>query len=184
MYLESLSRNLDLAWTTNCNQSAFSNPLPTLTAPTAGSGWVLASSLALNPGVVPSRLRLYPIGVGNANDVFSMRVWALYHRLSSSGLHFYLPVPVLEVSCTLGAYAGIASAEFTTTTLFADTITIVKEPVTTANTTNDGTTVVWSPANDTPAWVEIDSRAAIGHYFDFDQTTNTPTMNCLVSRVN
>lgn len=186
MYLESLNRLAVLALDANSTATAFSNPAPVTTAPTAGTGWRLVSNLALNPGVVPSRLRITPIGVGNDDTTFSIRVWALYRYLSSGGANFFWPQPILEIACTLGTFTGITGGVFTTSTRFADTISIVAtvgEPKVVAGASVDGTAVTMSPANNTVAWVECPAYAALGHYFDFDMTGAT-SGNALVEFIN
>lgn len=186
MYLEYLNRYALLALDANSIAAAYSDPPNLTAAPAQGTGYRLFS-LTSNPGVVPSRLRIFPIGVGSNNDAFAVRVWALY-RYVSSGTYFYFQAPILEFTATLGTRTGIAGGLLTTTTRYADTIALtaapVGEPTTTANTTNAGTSTTYSPANDTAAWVEIDTRGALGHYFDFKQSVNTPTMNALILHQN
>lgn len=134
---------------------------------------------------IPSRVRIWPIGLGSNDDAFSIRIWS-WTRIGSGpspGI-LWVPSELGEYSCTLGNFTGVAGSPVLNTEFFADTITVVSEPTTVANTTNAGTTEVFSPANDTPAWIELRLRGVELLEFDFDQTTNTPTMNALLEFLN
>lgn len=167
----------------NANTSAFTaKTAGTTTRPAGNLVFDLAPILGAGGGF-RARCRLFPIGVGSNDDAFSLRVWG-WSRFdfgaSGSAAPVWVPAELLEVSCTLGSFAGVAGGLVAATELFADTITMVKEPTLAADVTPAGTTEIMSPANDTPAWVEFRLRGVELLEFDFDQTTNTPTMNALL----
>lgn len=170
------------ALTANANTSAFTAKTAIRSAePTTNV--VRLSGLA--GGVVPDAARFFPYGLGADNDAFSMRVFT-WSRLQSAGVTYWVPAQLFEVSCTISGFVGLAGGPVLNTERFADTMSLVAtvgEATTTANTTRDGTVRLYSPANDMPAWVYADLYGAEFLEFDFDQTTNTPTMNCLVELI-
>lgn len=142
-------------------------------------------------GQTPKRMRIYPYGLGASNDVFSMRVFGWYRYNRESGTvgktTLWMPAQIGEFSCTLGTFAGLADSPVLNTELFCDTISIVAtvgEATYTANTTRTGTAMLYSPANDMPAWVEIPIGAPEFLEFDWDQTTNTPEMNAFIEFID
>jgi len=165
----------------NAATSAFTaKTAATTTRPSGNLVYDLAPVLGAGAGF-RARVRVFPIGVGAANDAFSLRVWG-WSRIGSGDAPgtLWVPAELGEYACTLGAFTGVAGSPVLATELFADTITVVKEPTTVADTTNGGTTEIMSPVNDQPAWLELRLRGVELLEFDFDQTTNTPTMNCLL----
>lgn len=132
-----------------------------------------------------SRVRIFPIGLGSDNDVFSLRVWGWSRCGSGNGEAGIIWIPAMlgEFACTISTFVGVAGSPVLATERFADTISIVAtvgEPTLTADVTRTGTTELYSPANDTPAWVELRLRGIELLEFDFDQTTGTPSCNCLL----
>lgn len=173
-----LTAPLVRALATNANTSSF-------TAKTAGV-IVEPSGNLVFPVADPnfefrSRVRIWPIGLGANNDAYSFRVFG-WTRIGSGVAPgtFWFYSELGEYSCILGNFIGVAASPVLNTEFFADTVAVVKEPVTTADVTNAGTTEVFSPANDTPAWIELRLRGVEKLEFDFDQTTNTPTCNLLL----
>lgn len=134
-------------------------------------------------GVVPSHARFFPYGLGSDNDVFSLRLWGWtrYHTVTTKVL--YLPTMLMEVSCTVSTFVGVAGRDVLNTERFADTISIVAtvgQPTVSADVTPSGTLVLYSPANDTPGWVQTCLYGSEFLELDFDQTTGTPEMNTLI----
>lgn len=132
-------------------------------------------------GFTPTWVRLYPFGVGSDNDVFSMRIWGW---LRIPGLPpTWVPTIIGEFSCTLSGFTGVAGGAVIATERFADTISAVAtvgEYVKKAGASTDGSAWIYSPANDTPGCVEIPLRGMEYIEFDWDETTGTPTSNCLM----
>lgn len=178
-----ISRQHQKALTTNSNASSFASKVPTVTEPT-NDGVIDLRHGAVN-AAIPQFMVVLPYGLGSDNDVFSLRVigWRHIGEAPPQGSPTWLWVPTVlaEVSCTISAAVGVAGARVLNTERFADTITIVSEPTITAATTRQGSILVYSPANDTVAWFELSLDGQEKVEFTFDQTTNTPTMNCLVS---
>lgn len=173
-----LCRPLVKALAVNATTSAFT--AKTAAVLTRPSGNLVTDLTAGVPsGKVPARLRLFPYAAAASNDTFAMRVWGW----SRVGATTYVPAILGDFTCTVGAFTGCTGGDVLSTELFVDTIAIVAatgEATTTANTTRDGTAVLYSPANDTPGYVEVPVRGCELVEFDFDQTLNTPAMNCLI----
>lgn len=168
--------------TVDATNTSFPSKIPTTTEPT-GTGAAAATASVIevsggSGGATPSRLLFIPYGTGDANDVFDMKVIG-WRRIGSGPPPdtLWVPVTLLGVTCTLGAAVGIASSPVTETRKFVDTITIMSamEPVITADTTNAGTVVRFSPAGDFIGWVEMPVRGFEKIEFIFDTTTGDPT---------
>lgn len=142
--------------------------------------------LADAPGkVIPGRIRVYPFGVGNENDTGSLRIWGWNRRGNDQpGQILWLPTVLVEINYTLSAFVGVAGSPISNTNRFADTITLAAttgEPTTAAATSPRGTTEVYSPANDTPAYIEM--RVPGCEILDFDWKqggVGTPDFNALI----
>lgn len=168
------------------NQSGFTTKAATFTRP-SGNGII---DLIRNGAtkLVPWGIKLWPLGQGSANDVYSLRVWG-WNRVgagSTSGKEtIYFPTILGEFSCTLSAFTGLASGPVLNTDLFCDTITPVAarnpDMVIAAGTALQSELRIMSPANDTPGFIVMPIFGAELLEFEQDQTTNTPTMNCLYS---
>lgn len=174
MLIESLSESWQKAFLTNANTSAFPSKVPTITEPINDGVLTLARESVL----VQKQALILPYGLGSSNDAYSLRVlgWRL---VAGSSLWVYTVLG--EFACTLGAMVGIVGTPVVNTELFVDTITVVSEGTYTADVTRRGATRIYSPANDTIASLILPLNGAQKIEFVFDQTTNTPTMNCLVS---
>lgn len=161
-------------WATNANTSEFASKIPTLTEPT-NDGVV---HLTRHTGLVPCRLKVWFIGLGADNDAFSARFIA-WDRHGTATPFLWVPTIICELGAIVGAAVGVAGSPVLATERFADTLTIVTEPTITADTTRQGTIEVSSPANDLIAHAIIPFWPCDKFEVAFDQTTNTPTMNCL-----
>lgn len=165
----------------NASTSSFAAKVATLTEP---SGDGVASLTTVPGGEVPCHVLLLPYGLGADDDAFSLRLVG-WRRIGSGPYPgvLWVPTTLAELSCTISTSVGVAAAPVINTERFADTITIVAnmEPTTTADTTRMGTFTIFSPANNTPAWAMIPTQGVEKLEFLFDQTTNTPTMNCLIA---
>lgn len=174
-----LSRNFTKALATNANTSSFASKIPTVTEP-SGDG----IHDIRGPGLeVPQRILLLPYGLGSDNDVFDMRLigWKRIYVDSKTKPTLWVPMVLAGLSATISAAVGVANSPVLNTERFADTITVTSgyEPDTTADTTNNGTFVIQSPTNDLVAWAIVNLYGVEKIEFTFDQTTNTPTCNCL-----
>jgi hypothetical protein len=140
----------------------------------------LVNNIAQSPNSpVCDRIRIYPYGLGADNDTFDLRLWGWYRGKNPDT---FFPVTLLQCSCTISAFTGVAGGQVLDTERFADTISLtalIGEATVTANTTRTGTVELYTPANNTPAYVEVPLRGVELIEWDFDQTLNTPTMNAL-----
>lgn len=177
------TRPFQRALATNANTSSFASKIPTITEPIndgvlnlLGGGGVL----------VPQFIMLIPIGLGANNDGFSMRLLGWRHIGGNANIpvnRLWIPVIIAEYTVLLGNVTGIAGSPVLDTEFFADTMAPVAarqaDDVIAAGTAVQTQYKLLSPVNDTPAHavVPIDGWEKIE--FQFDQTTNTPTCNCL-----
>lgn len=132
-------------------------------------------------GYVPRNIELFPYGIGADNDTFDLRVMG-YRRIFpqlADERYQYLRFILAKLSCTLSAAVGLAGGSVLATERFADTIAIGTEGTFTADVTRSGSFRLYSPANDTPAHVVLPTLGCDAIELEFDQTLNTPTMNCL-----
>ncbi len=173
-----IGRRYQKALTANANSSSFASKIPTITEP-ANDGVI---DLIKDGCEIPEKLRVLPYGLGANNDAFSLRVIG-WRRIASATpqLTLWVPTVLCEVACTMGQSVGIAASPVLNTEAFCDTITIVSEPTVTADVTRQGTVKTYSPANDTVGWLELKLGGVEKIEFTFDQTTNTPTTNCLIA---
>lgn len=148
------------ARSSNDTSGSFGSRAATTTAPTVGSSGVISPG-QLN-GAVARTLKLVFYGAGSDNDTFDARLYGVAY---ANGLYVY--VPLLQVSCTLSAAVGVASATVTNSERFADTI------ATPALGQGGIDVVVTSPANDTPAHLLVDVQGFSYLALDFDMTGAT-----------
>lgn len=177
-----MARGYQKALATNSSDSSFTSKVPTLTEP-ANDGVLHLGGAKGGPygGTIPQWMLCLPYGLGADNDAFSIRAigWRRIVGRTSSEKTLWIPTTLCELSATISGAVGVAGAPVLNTERFADTLTIVAEPTLTADVTS-GSVIVFSQANDTPAWFAVELRGCEKVEFTFDQTTNTPTMNALV----
>lgn len=142
--------------------------------------------LADAPGkVIPGRVRIFPFATASNNDTLKLRLWG-WNRLGNDqpGQIIWVSYVLVEVTITIGNIPGVAGAPIPNGDLGADTIALVAttgEPTTAAATTPRGTTEVYSPANDTPAYVELRIPGCEQLDFEFIQGgVGTPSANALL----
>lgn len=121
--------------------------LPAIAATTtqpSGTGVVQAPAPS---GWVPRWLRLLPFGTGADNATFTLQVlgWTCIDSL-------WVPTILFEAVCTLSTFVGIAGQPVTNSERFADTIGAP------AKGTAGVDCVVLSPADNTPASVQVDCK--------------------------
>lgn len=177
--MECLARPLKRALVTSSTDTSFPAKIPTITEPT-NDGVV---QLATGPGgIVPCKMRLFPFGTGADNGVFDMRVigWTRYTAGTSSGIIWW-PYILASYTCTMSADVGVAGAPIVATERACDTVVILSEPTITSDVTRFGTSWVYSPANDTQGWVQMQIGPVEKIEFTFDLGSGSPTAaNCLV----
>ena len=189
-----LARPLQKVRSVNSNAASFTAPVCEIDLSMTDAGTAAGRSVVptgLQPGgngYVPNRLLLHPYGLGNNNDAFTMRVlgWRRVLPLGASEQRkFFVPVILADVLCTMGNFTGLAGFPVLNTEFFCDTVAKSIEPLKTGNTTLlDGLVVYYSPANDTPGCVLIPLQGVEAFEVQFDQTTNTPTMNALYNFID
>lgn len=173
------SRILRRLRATNENASSFASKIPTITKPT--NDGVL--DLVTRGNIVPKEIMLWPILLGSDDDVSSMRILGWNRVLLDTFVDLWMPTVIGEFSCIAGAAVGIAGAAVLNTEHFCDTITPVaariEDRVIGAGTAVNSDVVVCSPAGDLIGHIVMPLRAFELLEITSDQTTNTPTFNCL-----
>jgi hypothetical protein len=175
---------LQKACVANVNAAAFTaKTAAQLTVP-SGNAVNQIAAVDGGGGRLPNRIRIYPYGLGANNDAFALRLWSWYRGHNPDTWYSSI---LTQINCTMSAYTGVAGGQVLNTEAFADTISLVAligEPTYTADVTRFGRVELYTPANDTPAWVELPLREPELLEWDFDQTTNTPTMNALYQLIS
>lgn len=139
--------------------NGFPSRIPTVTKPT-GTG-VIDIGSTVNDGA--QHAFVIPIGTGANNATFSLRLiaWQLVPGSNDGNVRdLWVPTILAELTATLSAAVGVDKTPAVSTVRFADTITIVKEPVTVADVTNAGSVLIFSQANDLPAWAKVPLHGA------------------------
>lgn len=157
------SQSLAKVRTTNATDTSFASKVPTTTEPT-GEGVVSVRA----KGVVPEAVVVYPYGTGDADDVFDMKVlgWRKVGTL-------WIPVPLVTLTCTLGAGVGVSGAAVTDSEKFCDTVTA-------AGGISNVSYQLFSPTGDLVAHALVWTNGCDKLEFIFDATTGSPTgMNAL-----
>lgn len=142
-------------------------------------------------GIVNQAMVIMPYGLGSDNDVFDMKIVG-YRRVQpqlTDGRTMYTRSLLGHFTCTLSAAVGLAASggvnpPILSTERFVDTIAVVKEITWTADTTREGSTAIFSPANDSPGYLVLPTLGCEGYEIEWDQTTGTPTMNALISFID
>lgn len=173
----------------NVNSSAFPSRIPTITEPTGGAVVDIAKDFLW----VPQEMMVLPYGLGNNDDVFDMKIigWRHIGVVGAGNQWLWLPTTIAVFTCTISStIPGVTLAPVIATEFFADTI-VMKSAITQPLKTDQNATpatqfrgddvVIYSPADNTLAWIRIQLLGFEKVEFTFDQTTGTPTMNCLVT---
>lgn len=158
MLIDTRAVKLKKALAANSDATAFSNPAASLAEPSGAS----VTDVVGEPGVsAPNRLVVIPFGTDAENETFDMRVFGYDSSGTSVGL--WVPLLLCDVTCTLGAAAGVGSGLVTDSELFADTITV--------NTGNEDVDV-WAVSNaeDMVAHFVVDLKGCRKVAWAFDMT--------------
>lgn len=168
----------------NATNTSFPAKADTVTEPAGDAGTATGASVIDlaglgGAGYVPGKVRLTPYGTGDADDVFEMKVigWRRSKGFDSTHKDTWHPEVLAHLVCTLGTATGVASGTVSATELYADTISVASagEPVTNADTTDAGTVVFFSPADNTRAYADVPLLGCEKFEVIFDMTTNDPT---------
>lgn len=160
-------KKLKRARTENATDTSFASKVPTTTKP-SGEGVI---QLRQN-GYAADELLLLPLGTGDADDVFDMKLigWKEAGNL-------WIPVPLLLVTCTLGTPVGVDGEEVDDSEKFCDTITA-------GFGVSNVSYQLFSPTNNTIAHVRAKTNGFDLVEIDFDTTTGDPTgANCLYAAI-
>lgn len=146
------------ARSSNSTDANFASKVATVTAP-SGTG---VSATRIIGEFSNSAIAVVPFGAGADNSTFDLRI--LGWRATGNGL--YVPTILCQVACTLSTSVGVAGADVLDTERFVDTLTL--------SLGNAGVDCqVFSPANDTPSHVIVDTKGVSFVEFLFDMGTAT-----------
>lgn len=183
------TRPYQKALTTNADSSSFASKVPTIAEPTNDGVVDLAKGFFWSP----IELLILPYGLGSDNDVFDMKVigWRHIGAVTPSTQVLWVPTTICEFTCTISAAVGVAGSPVLNTERFADTIVVKSNALqpkytdadATPATTTRGVTLIYSPADDTIGWILLRLMGFEKIEFTFDQTTGTPTANCLIAKL-
>lgn len=144
---------------------SFPSRIPTTTKPTVTDAMTATGQVAIElskgiGGSIPCGVQILPIGVGADDSTFSLRaiLWKRMHTEVQWPSGIWVPQLLCGLDCTLGTTVG-PGQNLPATYRFADTITLTAgtgEPVLTADVTNSGTVVRYSPTNNLIAWARVD----------------------------
>lgn len=175
----------------NVTSASFPARVPTIAEPTGGA----VVDLANNFFWVPAELMILPYGLGSNNDVFDMKVigWEHIGNVSPTTQVLWVPTTIAVFTCTISStLPGVTLAPVIATEFFADTITLksaITQPLQADQNATPATqyrgedVTIYSPADDTLAWIRLKLLGFSKIEFTFDTTTGTPTMNCLIRKL-
>lgn len=142
-----------------------------------------AVSLGVAPGsgVCPCGIVLYPYGLGDDDAAFSVRVigWSRVGPPTADGRVHWAPTIIAVLGAVISTDVGVAGGTVIETERYADAITVSAEGTLTADVTRTGSIVVTAPGANLRAHCRVPLEGFEYVDLKFDQTTGTPTMNCL-----
>ena len=130
----------------NSTDTSFAAKVPTTTKP-SGAGVVEMSPGGTSENTILSYLMVIPFGTDANDETFDLRMFG-WSAVAGDGDTVYVPVRLLQASCTLGTATGVNSSNFENENFLADTI---------ASVTGSGLNSVVSPADNTVAHLIIDA---------------------------
>ena len=128
--------------------------------------------------IVKSLLKLVPYAVGSAGNTFSMRLlgWQPVGPWNGQGTdgRQWIPLPLLEVACTLGTTPGIVGLIPDNTHLYASTLTLA------AWVNANFSAEVINPGNNYAGYLNLDVKGCPVIEPIFQITASVTAMNVLV----
>lgn len=162
----------------NSNDASFPSRVPTTTAPLFAVATAAGTQqvIPIGPGVSANSAVIVPYGLGASNDAFNLRVLGWREVRGEGVLTLWVPVVLCELACTVGATTGVAASAVLNTELFVDTLSLTYG--------NDDVSIdIVSNAADLIAHFAVAIKGFQAIELIFDQSTNSPTMNALVSLI-
>lgn len=141
-------------------------------------------------GEVPLNMKVWPIGIGNINDIFAVTVWSWAKY--GSGLSprtVWIPTPLVSVAATLGSSPGVSGSPVSESEVFAQVLTVISEGTKVVYNTagnpafSAGTVTTHSPGSGLVAHFLMPLQGFDLIEFTFSWMTGQPIMNSLFSLV-
>lgn len=187
--LSTLSTAFIRARQTNSTDASYPTRIPRADAP-SGKGDAAAQTTSAVFDLAPTkmdypsdrnRIILVPFGSGSDTNTFLMRVlgWRQVFERDTARREdntLWVPVPLLDLTCTLSLQVGIVNKVVTATDRFCDTLALV------GSTANDDVDVsITSPANDLIAHVALDLKGFQKVELIFDRNSSATSCNSLIA---
>ncbi len=136
--LTTLSTSFRKVRTTNTTDSSYPSRVPTATRPSGtGNAAAQTTSAVFDLGLDKQKngikqqnaVIIVPFGVGSDTNTFSTRVigWRMVPgnpQSTTPTVDLWIPVPLVDLTCTLSTPAGVAGTEIGSSNLFCDTLAI------------------------------------------------------------
>lgn len=153
---------------TNSTDGSFTAKVATITEPVTTA---LDAGYSGGTGVVSRNIAfIVPYGVGSATNTFDLRIYG-WRKLKI----LWVPIAILEVTCTLCTAVGATGGEVTGSEKFCDTITLASAYSLLS------TIEVVSPGSNVPGHLKIDFAGSQKLDFIFANTSST-SANALISQ--
>lgn len=157
---------------------------------TAGGGYwqpeIAKGGMGKNAIVRARGIHIQPVGTDAANETINFRIvgWRKFVGHTTDVIHEYRATVVWVGQATLGTNAGIANGGYGTSLLFADTITETTAIPTGLSGLSNFSVNIYSPADNTDAFVTIEDVSHIFDGFTFDTDLGTAaSANLLIGSV-
>ena len=164
----SYNDDFDLIRSSNSTATSFASRIPTTTEPT-GDGVYDCHPGGVAQDAVLNYAMFVPFGRDTPGLTFDMRIfgWSL---VAGSSTDVYIPIRLVQCSCTLGSATGVDGSNLEDEELICDTI---------ASVTGSNLRTVVSPADNTIAHMIVDVTGFCKVEAIFDRTGATQA-NCLI----
>ncbi len=130
-------------------------------------------------GFTQNGLKIMPIGVGNDNTTFSLRVYAWERYGSDSTTYIWWPTLLLEAACTIDVdIVGLAGRLLGTSDVGVDTITLVG----TSGNANVSHELVSPADGKSQAHIIVDTKGAERVEITFSTGSSATSCNALVKQ--
>lgn len=163
----------------NATATSFQSRIPTTTEPTVGdsstSGTVGGGIIRVGGGekFVPNNLLIVPFGTGSDTNTFKMRLLGWKATKGGLATRLWVPIPLVEYTCTVTTAVGIAAKYLVATDRFCDTLSLAS-----GYNANVSTELI-TPTGDIIASLVVDVKGFDLLEFQFDRNSSATSCNAL-----